>query len=83
LSYNQGKFEAILAKLLSFNEPVSKLNSALALDETEIKFLERSVASLQQYAENTQQSTFMSEELNVIWKLLQWPADKVFPGKRI
>jgi molybdopterin converting factor small subunit len=80
LSYNQGKFEAILAKLLSFNDPVSKLNSTLALDETEIKFLERTVASLQQYAENTQQSTFMSEELNVIWKLLQWPADKVFPA---
>ncbi len=55
----------------------------MALDATEIKFLERTVASLQQYAENTQASTFMTEELNVIWKLLQWPADKVFPGKWI
>jgi len=69
-----------LAKLLSFNDPVGKLNPALALDAPEIKFLERTVGSLQAYAENTQQSTFMTEELNVMWKLLQWPAEKVFPG---
>jgi thioredoxin len=77
--FDTGKMEQILPKVLQFNTDLQKEGNSNALNEVELKSLQRLADTIK----NTSfyhSSSFEPEEYKVMAKLARWPPTKRFPA---